>query len=214
MLIFCSWILWVRILDRTLQAGTQILWGSFAHKSSTWPGVPPCAFSRWLSSLPAWQVWGVGLLTWWLRAPSANVLARKVELHHLLGPSLGRHTASHRLCSIGWRSDQPTHIQTQGDKAPPIFRWGSDKSVVRARERWKEHCCGHLFGKCNLMEFKGIPYSHHHGTYWSWLQSEDIMLVLCLPWTITLHIHIFWGSVFLILMFIHYNDHTCHPLAM
>ena len=33
-------------------------------------------------------LWGVGLLTWQLMALRANVLVKKVELHHVLGPSL------------------------------------------------------------------------------------------------------------------------------
>lgn len=46
------------------------------------------------------------------------------------------------------------------------------------------------------------------------LQSGDKCCFSCFTWTITLKIYMFWGSVSLIFMFIHYNDHTYHPLAM
>lgn len=139
---------------------------------------------------------------------------RKMELYHHLGPSLGCHTASLSLCFVAGSSHKAT--RNQGGAAGTSLHPPFDGAVIRPR--WRRAC-----------ERWNIVWPSFWEVQCKWNSEGHLPVIImghevcgsqgmqcwfsCFSWTINLHTHMFWGSVSLIFMLTHCNDHTYHPVA-
>lgn len=138
---------------------------------------------------------------------------RKVELYHRLGPSLEGRIASLSLCFVAGSSHKATRNQggERGVSLHPLF----DEAVQG--HAGEEHVKGGTLSWPSFWEVQCKWNSKGHlpviimGHEVCGSQGMQCWFS-CL--SINLHTHMFWGSVSLIFMLTHCNDHTYHPVAM